>query len=306
VLPSRPFFWGTPDGAEVLRLHQRVLERTFPEGWFSAKPRLNHPAYERWKLCEDLLTSGGSIKYPSQEPLLPQLGRIILDSSVFVMLTEGDLAKAETGLLSSYGDLSVQSFMRSRLPDRRLFEDVMVELAFGAWHKSRGHRVTPLEVEGYPDLEIRLPGIALPVLAECKRLSTESENRIRNVLTKANSQIRTRGGECYGVAVLDVSNVVNAGRVNDDRLPLALQAVVGTVNSALQRQNRAVAAALLLWDDYMMVGTPPEPTLVVFRRRYVTVRHGAPEREIPEGASLFEGFSTGYWLLWETRVAADV
>jgi hypothetical protein len=300
LLPSKPFFWGTSSGAEVLRQHQRVLEQIFPKGWFS-KRRLNHPAYQRWKWCDDLLMRGGSISYPSQEPLLPQLGRIILDSSVFVILTEGNLAEVKPGCLKSYGDPLVQSFLRSRLPDRHQFEDVMVELAFGAWHKGRGHRVSPLEVEGHPDLEIGLTGIAFPVLAECKRLSTASENRIKNILRKANSQIRVRQAECYGVAVLDVSNVVNAGCVDDDLVPATLQSVAQVVKSALQRQNRAVGAALLLWDDYMTVGTPPQPTLVVFRRRHLMIRHQAPERAIPERALLFEGYSTGYWVLWERK-----
>ena len=193
----------------------------------------------------------------------------------------------------------MQAFIRSRVTDARQFEDVIVELAFGAWHKSRGHSVEPMEISNFPDLKILIPKFDLPFFVECKTIRTPSLNRLGKEIQAANTQVKAVGTACYGIAVLDVTDPVSAGRVEDDTLPACLNEIIKAVQSALHgNKNHSIGAAVLLWDDYMVYGHPPQTTLVAFRRRFHVIYHDEATQRVPAGAPLFEGFTVTYKLFW--------
>jgi len=74
------------------------------------------------------------------------------------------------------------------------------------------------------------------------------------------------------------------------------------VQSALSgEKNQSVGAAIIVWGDYMLMGIPPDSTLVAFRRRYKCVSHRNPNLPVPENLPLFEGYTTTYWLRWTPR-----
>lgn len=155
---------------DFIQFQKIILEKLFPEDWFCERRRDHHPAYQRWNLCVDLLKRNGRIQFPEQEASLPLLGRLGLDSTILITLTEGDFQKLRFGSLDLYGDSSVQAFIRSRVVDAEQFEDVMVELAFGAWHKGRGHSVEPMEIPNFPDIKILIPKFDLPSSLSAKKL----------------------------------------------------------------------------------------------------------------------------------------
>jgi hypothetical protein len=287
---------------QFIQFQKIILEKLFPQNWFCERRRADHPAYQRWSLCIDLLKRGGHIRFPEQEASLPIYGRLVLDSTVLITLTEGDLQQLRLRSLDLYGDSSVQTFIRSRLTDAKQFEDVMVELAFGAWHKSRGHSVEPIEIRSFPDLKIVIPKYELPFFIECKKLRSASLNRLGKEIQKANAQVKTVGTDCYGIAVLDVTDPVTAGRVEDDTLPASLNEIIKSVQSALHgNKNHTIGAAVLLWDDYMVYGQPPQTTMVAFRRRFHVIYHDEATQPIPTIAPLFEGFTVAYKLSWSPR-----
>jgi hypothetical protein len=286
---------------EFFALQKTILERLFPDKWFDL-PRPNHPAYRRWKLCDDILKHGGAIRYPEQKESFAELARLVLDAAVFVTLTEGDMNQLKVGSLDLYGDNAVRRFIQTRITEADLFEDVMVQLAFGAWHKSEKHVVTPSEKEGFPDLEISIPPYTTPFVFECKRVKSGTKNKIRKVITKANAQIKVPGKVVYGIATVDVSDVVGTLQVENDEVPSIVTQVASFARSALGNEfNRSVGAVILLWDDFLTYGKPPEKTLIAFRRRYMIIRHPVPLLEVPLNAPLFNGYTVEYTVSWEPR-----
>jgi hypothetical protein len=287
---------------ELIQFQKIILENLFPQDWFSERRRDHHPAYQRWNLCVDLLKRGGIIQFPEQEASLPVLGRLALDSTVLITLTEGNFQQLKLGAFDLYGDSSVQDFIRSRVVDARQFEDVMVELAFGASHKSRGHSVEPMEIRNFPDMKILIPKFDLPFFVECKKIRSASSNRLVKEIHEANTQVKSVDTACYGVAILDVTEPVSAGRVEDDTLPPSLIEIIKTVQPSLHgNKNHSIGAAVLLWDDHMVFGVPPQNTLVVFRRRFHVIYHNEATQTVPREAPLFEGVSIAHQLFWSSR-----
>lgn len=206
------------------------------------------------------------------------------------------------GSFDLYGDTAVRKFIQTRVTEEDLFEDVMVQLAFGAWHKSEEHIVTPSEQEGFPDLEVSIPTNTLPFLFDCKRVKSGTKKKIRKVINKANSQVKVPGKKAYGVATVDISEVVGIRRVEDDEVPNIVKQVASFVKSELREGfNRSIGAVVLMWDDYLTYGQPPEKMLFAFRRRYVIIYHPAPLEVIPANTSLFNGYTVEYTIHWEPR-----
>jgi len=292
---------------EFFQLHKEILEKLFSSDWFIKKKQKKHPAYNRWVFCNKIIEQG-VIRFPEQKEELHEIGRIVLDSFILITLSEGNLQQLKLGSLDLYGDKAVKKKIYSRITNPEQYEDLMVELYVGAYHKTKNRVVNPLEKEGYPDLRIDIPNVNIPVFIECKRLMTRSRNRLQEVIKKANKQIKEAikdiGHPLYGVIVLDVSTPVAAGQVENDDLSNELQEIINTIQNALSGQkNRSVGTAIVVWDDYMIMGKPPDGTLVVFRRRYKRISHTHENITlvIPEKLPLFEGYTTTQWLNWVPR-----
>lgn len=290
---------------EFFRQQKEILEKLFSTEWFLEVEHKEHPAYRQWKLCKQIIKQNGIVKYPEQKGALPEIARIVLNSSIFVKLTEGNLQQLKFGSLDLYGDEAVQKKIRSRIVNPRQFEDLMVELYAGAWHKTRNHNVHPMEREGFPDLKVNIPGVKIPIFIECKHLWTDSKNRLQKVIKKANKQIkkvREIEWPFYGVVILDVSRPVATGQVVNDKLPNKLQEIIKIVQSALSgKKNQFIGVVILVWDDYMILGNPPGRVLVAVRRRYKRISHKNPHFNIPENLPLFEGYTAAYLLYWTSR-----
>lgn len=291
---------------EFFQRQKEILENLFSPEWFLKAKQKNHPAYLRWDLCKKIIEQEGTIQFQEQEKRLHEIGRIVLDSYILVALTEGDIQQLKFGSLDLCGDEEVQKKIRSRITNSKQFEDLMVELYVGAWHKTKKHAIELIEKEGYPDLKIEIPNINIPIFIECKHLWTGSNNNLQDAIKKANKQIKRASKEigfpsyAYGAVILDVSVPAAAGQVENDNFSDKLQGIVDVVQSALSgEKNRALRTAVVVWDDYMIMGNPSNSTLVAFRRRYKSVLH--KEMAIPENLPLFEGYTTTYWLHWVPR-----
>ena len=292
---------------DFFQSQKEILEKLFPPEWFLKTKKKNHPAYIRWSLCKKITDQEGIVQHPEQKGKLHEIGRITLDSYILVALTEGNVQQLKLGSLDFYGDEAVQKKILSRINDPEQFEDLMVELYIGAWHKTKeNHSIEPMEKKGCPDLKIEIPGIDIPIFIECKHLWTSSKNRLQEVIKKANKQIKKAIKEVktpsYGVVVLDVSIPIAAGQVANDNLSDRLQELIDVVQSTLSgEKNRSVGVAIVIWDDYMIMGDPPNSTLIAFRRRYKRIFHKNANLAVAEELPLFEGYTTTYWLHWAPR-----
>lgn len=195
----------------------------------------------------------------------------------------------------NYGTRKVQKKINDRFINSEQFQDMMLELSIGAWHLTEKNVVTPLETDGFPDVKVILHDSNESAFIECKNIHTTDLRRIPEVITKANTQIGHTGADCYGCLALDVSIPINAGTVNDDTFPTHLAEVINIVKQALNgAENRSISSAIVIWDDNMILGKPPEKVLVAYRRRFVRIDHCNPKVVLPQTVKMFEGFTTVY------------
>lgn len=285
--------------SQLFELQIKLLEELFPENWFNTTREKQHPAWIRWNLCKQILRQGTIIRYPDQEKDFNVIARMILDSLIFVTLTKGNLDNFILGSIDSYGDQAVQKKIKSRITDAYQFEDLMVELSFAAWHMSKKHTVFPWEKDNLPDIKIQLSNNDIPVVAECKNIRSASKNRINKVISKANSQIKAVSESNYGMVVLDISIPISVTEVTNDDLPEQIIEIITMVQSALSgSKNRSIKAAVLVWNDYMILGTPPEMTQIAFRRRNFKIRHKHLKYDYVEDTEIFDGYTVMYNLFW--------
>jgi hypothetical protein len=231
---------------------------------------------------------------------------MLLDSTTFVTISGGDPGNLRIGNLSGYGDDAVQRKIRSRLPDPRQFDALMLEISTAAWHQSQGHHIKPLEDEGLPDLRVAIQGIDLPLYVECKRLTTSSEAGIQKRIRYANRQIKAVGDPCYGVVILDVSGAVGAITNLSDEIPKAVRTILHYVDGALTGpKNRSVSRVIVTWDDMGIMGQPPERTSVFLRRNIKHLNHDPVDGvlSLPGEIELFQGQTVFYALVWDESVA---
>lgn len=286
---------------DLLNYQKRLLEELFPEEWFFQTKNKTHPAYFRWTLCNRLIKQG-VIRFPEQERELSEIGRILLDSYILSLVTKSDMESLKLGSLELYGDKKVQKKILSRVSNSKQFEDIMTELYIGAWHLTKGHNVIPFEEEGFPDFKIKFPNVTIPAFFECKHIWTHSKRRIVDVVRKANKQIKKPRERGYGILLLDLTIPTSAGQVENDRLPIPIKETINVIKSSLSgKKNRSVGAVLIVWDDQMRIGYPPERTLLTFRRRCIRVNHTQPNIVVPDTLSLFDGFTVEFWVTWLPR-----
>lgn len=76
--------------------------------------------------------------------------------------------------------------------------------------------------------------------------------------------------------VLDASPGISARRVENDSLPPSVEILLDRIDNELGSGRRpAIGTVLVSRDDYLVLGTPPERTMVAFRRR---IRRLSPKR----------------------------
>lgn len=242
------------------------------------------------------------IRFPEQwEENYHLLGSLLLDSFVLCAVTHGNPAQMKLGSIKQYGDENVQKKILTRIQDPRQYQDLMIELYTCSWHTLENHAVTPLETEGYPDLRVEYPNYPDPIYIECKHLWSPTKTAIRSAITDANRQLR-KAGDSYGVLNVDVSEIVSAGKVNNDELPKRLLEIKDIISNLISKQHyRSIGAIMLFWTDFLVQGEPPEPQLYVFRRRSIRLDHNGPHKMIPSGMPLFKSYSYGFFMLWTPR-----
>ncbi len=233
---------------------------------------------------------------PQQERDLPLLGQLLLDGMHLITITDGDLQQLTVGSFDQFIK-PVKDKIVNYLNHPTQFDDIMLELSFAAWHLIAQHKTELLEVANYPDIKVDLPGYALPVYAEAKNVTTTNENSIKRIITHANKQLKNVSEPHYGIVVLNISKLIEMQSVNSDVYPEKVDEIIKLVTQSLSGgEHRSVGAAILIWDDFMQLGNPPQKMLIAYRRRFVRIYHTPEEGSIaiPQDAKLFEGYTTEF------------
>lgn len=274
---------------DLIQAQKRLLEELFPAGWFSPenwRRHLQHPAYIRWRLCADLLARKGRVRIPDDIELVHTFLSALLDNITLIEATRGTLDAQGLGNLANYGDEAVRRRLQAVIQDRREFLGVLVEVSCAAWHVSHDHEVTASEETGMPDLALGIPGWELPIQAECKRVGKDANySRFKEVIKKANSQVKCTSQRCYGLLYLDVSDRVNKASFGNS-LPNEIAKIQETVQRCLSLHYTSIGGVVLLWKGQrhitLSMRDGREAIACVLQYRSHLIRHRMPKEPLPE------------------------
>jgi hypothetical protein len=224
---------------EFFRQLAALLEQIIPTGWFSNAKNQGHPAYQRWAFCQKMISQNGIIRFPEQKTELPLFGQFLLDAEYLKTITE----KEYFDHLLEPVKLKIANY----LTHPTQFDDIMLEIAIAAWHLMAHHKAEILEVGGYPDVKVNIPGMTLPIYAECKNITTNNDNSIKHVITYANRQLKSVSEPHYGIVVLNIAKPISIQQVDTDIYPERINAVIELVTRSLTgKQHRSVGTAILI------------------------------------------------------------
>lgn len=269
------------------------MEAIFPANWFANSRHAGHPAYDHWSFCGRLAAQRGVIRVSEQRALLPTYTRMMLDSTNFVEITEGDVPRFVPGELQRLGTPAALKKVHKRLRNVENYENLMVEMALASWYRSQGYAVLWDERDTWPDLEVRHSTFdQLLLLIECKRVSSPSQERFEHLLSETDTQVgnakRERGGAPQGVLVLDVSLDYTQELASIQPEVQAPTDPVRWAWEAFQNKVNTVDIVLLLWNTFAQIEEARQASYV-FRRNVLGMsRTGLLESGGPQG-HLYKG-----------------
>lgn len=288
---------------EFFQQHVKLLEKLVSNDWFNKAKNKQHPAYKKWEFCKKMESQNGIIKFPEQTSELPIFAQTLIDSAILITVTEGNLQRLSMGSFDKFTK-PVKDKILNSLHHPTQFDDVMLELSFAAWHLMEKHKAEVLETSGYPDVKIIIPKTKIPVFAECKNIKVDKNNRIATEIKKANKQLKRVKEKHYGIAVLNVATPIKLHQVSTDIFPARVNEIISFIKGLLSSNKyRSIGAVILIWDDYIEIGKPPQKTLLAYRRRFIRIDHTPVEGclSLPRNINLFKGFTSTYSLNWQQR-----
>lgn len=284
-----------------------LLEKLMPNGWFNNPNNNGHPAFEEWEFCKTLIAQGGVLKFPEQGTQLPMLARMILDSSILVTLTDGNLQKITIGNFEKFLKPVKKKILNSLQHPIR-FDEVMLELSVASWHMMEKHKVEILEVNNYPDMKIVISSLQYPLYIECKNVTSENINylskNIEEKIKKANSQLEFVPEDHFGLVIFNVTKPIRLKKVNSDIYPDQIYKITNLIKDLLDDKDYlSIGASVVIWDDYMELGKPPEKTLIAYRKRFIRIDHASVPgcKIIVKEMDLFRGFTSTFSINWGGR-----
>ena len=284
-----------PNVKEEIRLQLRILEDMFGDpGLLSLRAKSpRHPAVRRFDMLAGYLDRGEGLTYPVEEALSQELAGMIIDRSTWAIAPVG------VGFWSFIGDGAARRQVEARIRRPDAFEETVAEVFFWSLLRQEGFSVDLIERDGLPDLvfDERSPD---PIWGEVKHLRLGSgARRASKVIEKANSQIKRADAEGAGIVFVQVARDPYRAAL-DDRIPSDVQPFIQEVRRALHiGQYRSVGRVVVTWDDYLVMGAPPERTFFAYRRRSEVIDHPAPRKPVRLPAERTKvGRTVGIWVKW--------
>lgn len=170
--------------------------------------------------------------------------------------------------------------MKRRLREPGSYGDTLAELYVWAYLRDRGFDVALTDEEGTADLAIQRGDAT--AYGDVKRVRLgSSHNAVGNAITKANRQVKkSSGDERAGVAFIHVERPLERVAL-DQRVPADIEPFLEEVRAELAgTDNSSIAAAIVFWDDILIVDGENGDAGYFFRRRASVIRHANPKSEL--------------------------
>ena len=265
-----PDITGRPE--PLLRRELDLIALLLADPGLCALRRLSpfHSAVKRYDSISGYLAGTVGFRYPDETDLALEIGGVLLDASL-----PGDTITPED-VLKLIGDTDVLEQLRKRVANQRQFHDQMAAIA--CWNLLRANGVAPtlVEKDGLPDISVPVSSEETEWL-EVKRIQKGSKpGRARKVIKKANDQIKRADLDGVGAVFMQIERPQQSV-VFDDSIPMEVNDYVKEVERELgSGGSKSVATVVIAWDDYMLIGDYPEPTMYVLRRRTIVRKHRTP------------------------------
>lgn len=292
---------------EFFKQHLKLLEQLMPMGWFDNPENKLYSAYKKWEFCKRIISQNGIIKFPEQESELPMFAQILIDSAILITITEGNLQKLNIGSFDKFTK-PVKDKILNSLKHPTQFDEILLELSIAAWHLMEKHKAELLQIDGYPDVKVNIPKIMLPLYFECKNITSENasylQQNIDYKLIEANKQLKSVSESHYGIVVFNVTKPIKLERAKSDKYPIKITEIIDLIKNHLSgSEYSSVGSTILIWDDYMKIGDPPNRTLIAYRRRFERIDHVPIPGclSVPQNIDLFKGFTSEFSLNWTQR-----
>jgi hypothetical protein len=273
TVPTPSRMWPTPrDFAEEISLQVQLLEQMFGPQELARLLAVNpnHPIAARYRQLEEL-QRGRAIPPGDELRTGALIASGLLDRSSWAA---NYVAADDPWTLIE--DAQARAKVRSRLSDAGSYGDVMSELFFLGCLRAMDFPASLIEEEGKPDI-VLVEDPEDPLWLEVKRVRPGSTPRsVAADVKKANRQIRGASGDQAGVLYFQIDTAHLATPL-DDKVPPHVKKLVREVRQQLRSGfNRSIAHAVVCWDDCLVLGNAPSPSLFAFRRRSVHISHPSP------------------------------
>lgn len=182
-------------------------------------------------------------------------------------------------ILDQIEDPEARRYVARTVREVLKFDDIMAELTFWGWLRQAGFTAKLLEASGLPDIVVDGPR---QFWAEVKRISTDDNpRRARDVIKKANKQLKNASLDAAGVLFLHVRRVSLTPM--SDEVPPDVQPFVDEAMRELgAQQSRSVSHVFVMWDDAAMRDNRDGfYCQYVARRQCVVLKHKHPRAELP-------------------------
>jgi hypothetical protein len=239
------------------------------------KKTSEHPAVIRYDLVRRYLTepAGETFRYPDEGEDVLTIGGLLLDSMTI------NTSETPQQIVAAIDD-EVLNQLRKRASDPEQFQDQMV--AFKCWNLFRqsGRSGRLVEQDGMPDIALDLDNQPNQWI-ECKRIRLGTQTtRGRRIIKNANEQIKRANPNGAGAVYVFIERPEHRA-VLDDSFPTEIREFINEVDRELgSGHSRSVAAVIVSWDDYMLLGDFPNPVSYFLRHRSVVRTHGEPRQAL--------------------------
>jgi len=244
-----------------------VLEALFADPGLQClrQKRPEHPAVRAHDALLSLIR-GAKFDHLTWKSQATDVGAALLDS-----LDIHEVDPASTWCLVAEPEALRQ--IRSRLASPDEFQDQFAVIRCWSLLHAKGASARLIERSGFPDLHVEVP---CDLWIEVKRLRLGTPPaRVRDVISKANRQLKNAAPQASGLVYLQVTRVVSPALITDE-VPPDVQACIAEVRREFgSGHSKSVGQVAIAWDDMATLGEPPALTKIVLRRRTVVLEHPA-------------------------------
>ncbi len=250
-----------------------------------------HPAVLRYDALSAVRQ--GAVRWPNDRERIIMAGVAILDS---LDVQESDARAA--------WDLVVESetlrLIKTRLEPPENFFDQLAVIRCWALLSAQRLDVKLIERDGLPDIRVELSSNDIWVEVKRIRVGTAA-TRVRKVLSKANRQIKNTLSEASGVAYLEISQPIQVAALADEPPGDVIACVAEVKRELSSGSSKSIGKVIVAWDNFAMLGQPPELTMFAFRRHTIVLDHPSARSIPPTELGAEAGKTVELFLRWDNR-----